>query len=72
LDISLFIPTENTKLFTLAESLGGVESLIEVPAVMTHASVAGSALEVDPGLVRLSVGLEHIDDLREDLEAALE
>jgi cystathionine beta-lyase/cystathionine gamma-synthase len=62
---------EKTKLFTLAESLGGVESLIEVPAAMTHASVAGSPLEVDPGLIRLSVGLEHIDDLREDLEAAL-
>ncbi len=62
---------ERTEIFTLAESLGGVESLIEVPAVMTHASVAGSPLEVDPGLVRLSVGLEHIDDLREDLERAL-
>jgi cystathionine beta-lyase/cystathionine gamma-synthase len=62
---------ERTKLFTLAESLGGVESLIEVPAAMTHASVAGSPLEVDPGLIRLSVGLEHVDDLREDLEAAL-
>jgi cystathionine beta-lyase/cystathionine gamma-synthase len=62
---------ERTEIFTLAESLGGVESLIEVPAVMTHASVAGSPLEVDPGLVRLSVGLEHIDDLREDLEMAL-
>jgi cystathionine beta-lyase/cystathionine gamma-synthase len=62
---------ERTEVFTLAESLGGVESLIEVPAVMTHASVAGSPLEVDPGLVRLSVGLEHIDDLREDLEIAL-
>lgn len=63
---------ENTHLFTLAESLGGVESLIEVPAAMTHASVAGSPLEVDPGLIRLSVGLEHIDDLREDLGNALE
>ncbi len=62
---------ENTKLFTLAESLGGVESLIEVPAAMTHASTAGSPLEVDPGLIRLSVGLEHVDDLREDLERAL-
>lgn len=62
---------EKTRLFTLAESLGGVESLIEVPAEMTHASVAGSPLEVDPGLVRLSVGLEHIDDLRADLENAL-
>ncbi len=63
---------EGTKLFTLAESLGGVESLIEIPAVMTHASVAGSPLEVDPGLIRLSVGLEHVDDLREDLESALQ
>ncbi len=62
---------EGTRIFTLAESLGGVESLIEVPAVMTHASTAGSPLEIDPGLVRLSVGLEHIDDLREDLEKAL-
>ncbi|GAG59261.1 unnamed protein product [marine sediment metagenome] len=51
--------------------MGGVESLIEVPAVMTHASVAGSPLAVDPGLVRLSVGLEHIEDLWEDLERAL-
>jgi len=62
---------EHTKLFTLAESLGGVESLIEVPAVMTHASTAGSPLEVDPGLVRLSVGLEHVDDLLADLELAM-
>lgn len=62
---------EGTRIFTLAESLGGVESLIEVPAVMTHASTAGSPMEIDPGLVRLSVGLEHIDDLREDLESAL-
>jgi len=62
---------EGTRIFTLAESLGGVESLIEVPAVMTHASTAGSPLEIDPGLVRLSVGLEHIDDLWEDLEKAL-
>jgi cystathionine beta-lyase/cystathionine gamma-synthase len=63
---------ERTKLITLAESLGGVESLIEIPAVMTHASVAGSPLEVDPGLVRLSVGLEHVDDLRADLEYAFQ
>lgn len=62
---------ESTNIFTLAESLGGVESLIEVPAAMTHTSVAGSPLEIDPGLVRLSVGLEHIEDLREDLETAL-
>jgi cystathionine beta-lyase/cystathionine gamma-synthase len=62
---------ESTRLFTLAESLGGVESLIEVPAAMTHASTAGSPLAVDPGLVRLSVGLEHVADLLEDLRAAL-
>lgn len=62
---------ESTNLFTLAESLGSVESLIEVPAAMTHASTAGSPLAVDPGLVRLSVGLEHVDDLMEDLETAL-
>ena len=63
---------ERTRVFTLAESLGGVESLIEVPAAMTHASAADSPLAVDPGLVRLSVGLEHVDDLREDLERALQ
>jgi len=61
-----------TRIFTLAESLGGVESLIEVPAVMTHASVAGSPLEVPGGLVRLSVGIENVDDLLEDLRQALE
>jgi cystathionine beta-lyase/cystathionine gamma-synthase len=63
---------ENTKIFTLAESLGSVESLIEVPAAMTHASTADSPLAVNPGLVRLSVGLEHIDDLIADLENALD
>jgi len=62
---------ESTHIFTLAESLGGVESLIELPAAMTHASVANSPLAVDPGLVRLSAGLEHIDDLLADLAAAL-
>jgi cystathionine beta-lyase/cystathionine gamma-synthase len=62
---------ERTRLFTLAESLGGVESLIEVPAAMTHASTAGSPLEVDPGLIRLSVGLENVEDLIEDLRYAL-
>lgn len=61
---------ESTKLFTLAESLGGVESLIEVPAAMTHLSTQGSPLEVDPGLVRISVGLENVDDLIADLEQA--
>jgi cystathionine gamma-synthase len=60
-----------TRLFTLGESLGGVESLIEHPARMTHASAAGSPLEVPPDLVRLSVGIENIDDLIEDLRAAL-
>jgi cystathionine gamma-synthase len=63
---------EATRLFTLAESLGGVESLIEIPATMTHASVVGSILEVDPALVRLSVGLEHVDDLIDDLRRALD
>jgi cystathionine beta-lyase/cystathionine gamma-synthase len=63
---------ESTKIFTLAESLGGVESLIEVPAAMTHLSVAGSQLDVDPALVRLSVGIENNDDLIEDLQLALD
>ena len=61
----------NTKLFTLAESLGGVESLIELPAPMTHASVADSPLAVDPGLVRVSVGIENANDLIRDLAQAL-
>ena len=60
-----------TKLFVLAESLGGVESLIEHPGLMTHASAAGSALEVPADLVRLSVGIETLDDLLADLEQAL-
>jgi cystathionine gamma-synthase len=63
---------KRVELFTLAESLGGVESLIEHPAKMTHASVAGSALEVPDDLIRLSVGLEHIDDLIADLSQALD
>jgi cystathionine gamma-synthase len=62
---------ESTRLFTLAESLGGVESLIEHPARMTHASVEGSELAVDPALVRLSVGIETVDDLLADLDQAL-
>ncbi|MFL5766854.1 MAG: cystathionine gamma-synthase [Actinomycetota bacterium] len=62
---------ERTRLFFLAESLGGVESLIEVPGPMTHASVAGSPLEVPANLIRLSVGIEHPDDLVEDLAQAL-
>jgi cystathionine gamma-synthase len=60
-----------TRLFTLGESLGGVESLIEHPGRMTHASAAGSALEVPPDLVRLSVGIETCEDLLEDLRSAL-
>ncbi|MFE3183727.1 cystathionine gamma-synthase [Streptomyces violascens] len=60
-----------TKLFTLGESLGGVESLIEHPGRMTHASVAGSALEVPADLVRVSVGIENADDLLADLQQAL-
>lgn len=60
-----------TRVFTLAESLGGVESLIEHPGQMTHASVAGSALEVPEDLVRLSVGIEEVADLVADLGQAL-
>jgi cystathionine gamma-synthase len=60
-----------TRVFTLAESLGGIESLIEHPAAMTHASVTGSALEVPDDLVRLSVGIEDVDDLLADLDWAL-
>ena len=60
-----------TRVFTLAESLGGVESLIEHPNRMTHASVAGSPLEVGPALVRLSVGIESAEDLVRDLAQAL-
>ncbi len=60
-----------TKIFQLAESLGAVESLIEQPATMTHQSVAESPLEVDPGLIRLSVGIENADDLKADLDQAL-
>lgn len=62
---------EQTELFFLAESLGGVESLIEVPAAMTHMSVIGTALQVPEDLVRLSVGIEHVDDLIADLDRAL-
>jgi cystathionine gamma-synthase len=62
---------EGTRLFMLAESLGGVESLIEVPAVMTHASTSGSGMDVPANLIRLSVGIEHVDDLRQDLALAL-
>jgi len=60
-----------TKIFTLAESLGGIESLIEHPGAMTHASTAGSLLEVPDDLVRLSVGIEDADDLLADVDQAL-
>ena len=63
---------ESVRLFTLGESLGSVESLIEVPAAMTHLSVSESALAVDPALVRLSVGIEDAGDLIEDLRQALD
>jgi cystathionine gamma-synthase len=62
---------DRARLFTLGESLGGVESLIEHPGRMTHASAAGSALEVPADLVRLSVGIESVDDLLADLTQAL-
>jgi cystathionine gamma-synthase len=63
---------KRTQIFTLAESLGGVESLIEHPGLMTHASVAGSPLEVPDDLIRLSVGIEDAADLVADLEQALD
>jgi len=65
---------ERTSLFSLAESLGGVESLIEHPAIMTHASIPADArkvLGIDDGLIRLSVGVEDVEDLRQDLAHAL-
>lgn len=62
----------STEVFILAESLGGVESLIDHPASMTHASLAGSPLQVDDGLLRLSVGIEHSQDLIDDLSQGLE
>ena len=63
---------KSTRVFTLAESLGGIESLVEHPGLMTHASVAGSALEVPGDLIRLSVGLEDAADLLDDLAEALD
>jgi cystathionine gamma-synthase len=63
---------QRTSLFTLGESLGGVESLIEHPGLMTHASVAGSILQVPNDLIRLSVGIEDVDDLLVDLRDALD
>ncbi|WP_322937972.1 cystathionine gamma-synthase [Nocardioides bizhenqiangii] len=63
---------DRAEVFTLAESLGGIESLIEHPGLMTHASVAGTDLEVPADLIRLSVGIETVDDLIADLEQALD
>ena len=65
----------STELFTLAESLGGVESLIGIPAVMTHASVPADvrkSIGIEDGLIRVSVGIEHIDDLILDLTLAMQ
>ena len=62
---------KRAEVFTLGESLGGVESLIEHPGRMTHASVAGSVLEVPDDLIRLSVGIEDVEDLIADLDRAL-
>jgi cystathionine gamma-lyase len=65
---------KSTQIFALAESLGGVESLIEHPAIMTHASVPPEnrkALGIDEGLIRISVGVESVEDLWEDLKLAL-
>ena len=65
---------EGTRLFQLAESLGGVESLIEHPAIMTHASIPKEHRDergIDDGLIRISVGIEHVEDLIDDLNAAL-
>jgi cystathionine gamma-synthase len=63
---------ESTELFTLAESLGGVESLVNYPAEMTHASASGTPIEVPGDIVRLSVGVEHISDILADIAQALE
>jgi cystathionine gamma-lyase len=66
---------ERCEVFTLAESLGGVESLIEHPALMTHATIPAeqrAQLGISDALIRLSVGVEHIEDQREDLRRALE
>jgi cystathionine gamma-synthase len=61
----------DTGVWSMGESLGGVESLIEHPGAMTHASLAGSGFEVPDDLIRLSVGIEHVDDLLADLERML-
>jgi cystathionine gamma-synthase len=63
---------ESTSVFQLAESLGGVESLIGYPSEMTHASVRGTELEVPDNIIRLSVGIEDVEDLLADLRQALD
>jgi len=66
---------ERCEIFTMAESLGGVESLIEHPAIMTHATIPAAqraVLGISDALVRLSVGIEHVEDLRRDLRNALD
>jgi cystathionine gamma-lyase len=71
---AVFRMLENVRLFTVAESLGGVESLIEHPVTLTHASVPAEALErmgITPDLIRISVGIEDLEDLLADLDAAL-
>jgi cystathionine gamma-synthase len=70
-DVAVKVCAE-TQVWTLGESLGGVESLIEHPARMTHASVAGTELEVPADLIRLSVGIEDVEDLIADLKQALD
>jgi cystathionine gamma-synthase len=64
--------TGPTGFWTLGESLGGVESLVEHPGAMTHSSLAGSGFEVPDDLLRLSVGIEHVDDLQGDLDVMLD
>ena len=70
-DVAVKVCAE-TQIWTLGESLGGVESLIEHPGRMTHASVAGTELEVPSDLIRLSVGIEDVEDLIADLKQALD
>ena len=69
--INLKLFWENLELFKLAVSLGGVESLIELPRLMTHDSAEGTEASIDDDLVRISVGLENTEDLISDLESAL-
>ena len=72
IDLQFYGRMNRCVLWWNGESLGGVESLIEHPYSMTHASTADSDIAVDPALVRLSVGIEHIDDLLNDIRQALQ